>query len=72
MRQASIEGDGKQSRPKRIRRWAKRPADPNVHLVIRELEGYLRRIEGLRGRDVAMDRRLAQKLVAKLYQVRWS
>lgn len=66
------------------RRGTKRPTNPNdefpnaslsvrdVHLILRELESFLKRIEGLRGRDIDVERRHAQKLVAKLYQVRWA
>ena len=70
------------TKPKR--QTAKRTANPNdafpnaslsvrdVHLIIRELERYLKRIEDLKGRDIGTQRRHAQKLVDKLYQVRWT
>jgi hypothetical protein len=66
------------------RRGTKRSTTPNdefpnaslsvrdVHLILRELESFLKRIEGLQGRDIGVGRRHAQKLVAKLYQVRWT
>jgi|GEM_PF-3818013 len=66
------------------RQTTKRTANPNdafpnaslsvrdVHLIIRELERYLKRIEGLKGRDIDTQRRHAQKLIDKLYQVRWT
>ena len=71
------------AKPKRIRRWARRPANPNddspnatlsvrdVHLLIRELENYLGRIRGVTDRETAMHRRHAQKLIDKLHQVEW-
>jgi hypothetical protein len=71
-------------KPKRIRRWAKRPANPNddfpnaslsvmdVQLIIRELESYEKRIAKLPGREGTTARRHARKLIEKLYQVRWS
>ena len=69
---------------KRIRRWAKRPANPNddfpnaslsvreVRLLIREMEDYEKRIAAFKDRDSRMDQRLVKKLLAKLHQVRWS
>ena len=68
---------------KRIRRWAKRPADPNhdanaflsvmdVQLIIRELESYERRIAPLKGRDYRTAQRRARRLIEKLYAVRWT
>ena len=71
-------------KPKRIRRWAKRPANPNddfpnaslsvreVRLLIREMEDYEKRIASFKDRDSRMDQRLVKKLLAKLHQVRWS
>lgn len=67
---------------KRSRRWAKRPADPNhdanaflsvrdVHLIVRELEIYARRIANLTGREIASDRRRVHKLIEKLRAVKW-
>ena len=66
---------------KRIRRWAKRPTDPNynanvflsvrdVHLILRELESYAKRIEGVRG--FAIERRFVLRLIEKLRVVKWS
>ena len=72
------------AKPKRIRRWAKRPPNPNdafpnaslsvreVRLLIREMEDYEKRIAALKGRDSRMDQRLVRKLLDKLRQVRWS
>jgi hypothetical protein len=72
------------AKPKRIRQWAKRPANPNdefpnaslsvmdVQLIIRELENYERRIAPLKDRDSKTAQRRARKLIDKLYQVRWS
>ena len=69
---------------KRIRRWAKRPGNPNddfpnaslsvreVRLLIREMEDYEQRIAAFKDRDSRMDQRLVKKLLAKLHQVRWS
>lgn len=61
---------------KRIGRGALRPPNASlsvrdVHLLIREVDNYLSRIRGARGREVAMNRRHAQKLIDKLRQVIW-
>jgi hypothetical protein len=67
---------------KQIRRWAKRPTDPNhdanaflsvrdVHLIVRELESYAQRIANLTGRAIATDRRRVRALIEKLHAVRW-
>jgi len=69
-------------KPKRIRRWAKRPTDPNhdanaflsvrdVHLIIRELESCEKRIAPFKDRDSKSEQRRVRKLIEKLYQVRW-
>jgi len=75
---------GADPKPKRPRRWTKRSATTNdnspnaslsardVHLLIREVDNYLGRIRGVRGREIAMQRRHAQKLIDKLHQVKWS
>lgn len=71
------------TKPKRIRRWAKRPANPNdefpnaslsvmdVQLIIRELEGYEKRIAPFKDRESKSYQRHARKLIEKLYQVKW-
>lgn len=68
----------------RVRRWAKRPANPNddfpnaslsvrdVHLIVRELEGYEKRIAHFKDRESRTEQRYVRKLIEKLYQVRWS
>ena len=70
------------AKSKRIRRWAKRPANPNddfpnaslsvrdVHLIIRELEGHEKGIAAFKDRDSKMEQRHVRKLIEKLYQVR--
>ena len=70
------------AKPKRLRRWAKRPATPNddlpnaslsvrdVHLIIRELEGYEKRIAHFKDRDSRTEQRHVRKLIEKLYK--WS
>ena len=67
---------------KSIRRAGNRPANPNdvspnaalsahdVHFLVYELEYCLDRIRGVRGREIAMRRRHARKLIDKLRQVR--
>ena len=77
----STDAPGKRER---IRRWAKRPANPNddfpnaslsvrdVHLIIRELEVYEKRIAVFKDRESKTTQHHARKLIDKLYQVRWS
>ena len=71
------------TKPKRIRRWAKRPTDPNhdanaflsvrdAHLIIRELEGYEKRIAVFKDRDSKAEQRHVRKLIEKLYAVKWT
>ncbi len=71
------------TKPKRFRRWAKRPTDPNheantflsvrdVQLVIRELESLEKRLTNIGGRDAAYQRRHARRLIDKLYAVKWT
>jgi hypothetical protein len=71
------------AKPKRIRRWAKRPANPNdefpnaslsvmdVQLIIRELEKYAQRIVQFKDRDSRSEQRRVRKLIEKLNQVKW-
>jgi len=71
-------------KPKRIRRWAKRPENPNdvfpnaslnvleVQLILRELESYEKRIASLTGREIKREQRHVRKLIEKLYQVNCS
>ncbi len=70
-------------RRRRIRRWAKRPTDPNhdanaflsvrdVRLVLRELENYESRIARLPGRTFASSRRHVRVLIERLRAVRWT
>lgn len=69
--------------PKHIRRWAKRPTDPNhdanaflsvrdVHLIIRELENCEKRSAPFKDHNSKNEQRRVRKLIEKLYQVRWS
>jgi hypothetical protein len=72
------------TKPKRPRRWAKRPANPNdefpnaslsvidTQLIIRELEGYEKRIAVFKDRESRREQRHVHKLIAKLYKVKWS
>lgn len=72
------------TKPKRIRRWAKRPSNPNddfpnaslsvldVHIIIRELEGYEKRITAFKDRASKTEQRRVRKLIEKLYKVKWS
>jgi hypothetical protein len=72
------------AKPKRIRSWAKRPENPNdefpnaslsvrdVHLIVRELESYEKRIAPFKDRASKTEQRHVQKLIEKLYKVRWS
>lgn len=69
---------------KRNRRWAKAPATPNddfpnaalsvfdTQLIIRELEGYEKRIASFKDRESRTAQRHIRKLIEKLYQVKWS
>jgi hypothetical protein len=71
------------AKPKRIRRWAKRPANPNdefpnaslsvldVQIIIRELEKYAQRIVQFKDRDSRSEQRRVRKLIEKLHQVKW-
>ena len=71
------------SNPKRIRHWGKRPANPNddepnaslsvldVQLIVRELEGYEKRIAPFKDRESKTEQRRVRKLIDKLYQVHW-
>lgn len=71
------------AKSKRLRRWTKRPANPNdefpnaslsvldVQLIIRELEGYEKRIALFKDRESRRHQRHAHKLIEKLYQVKW-
>ena len=69
--------------PKRIRRWAKRPTDPNhdanaflsvrdVHLVLRELESYEKRLAPFKDRASKSEQRHVRALIEKLYAVKWT
>ena len=72
------------AKPKRTRRWAKRPANPNdefpnaslsvmdTQLIIRELEGYEKRIAVFKDRASKSEQRHVRELIEKLYQVRRS
>ena len=71
-------------KPKRLRRWAKRPENPNddfpnvslsvrdVHLILRELESYEKRIVAFKDRESKTEQRHVRKLLDKLHQVRWT
>ena len=71
------------TKPKHVRRWVKRPTNPNdefpnaslsvrdVHLIIRELESCEKRIAPFKDRDSKSEQRRVRKLIEKLYQVRW-
>jgi hypothetical protein len=73
-----------ETKPKRLRRWAKRPANPNdefpnaslsvldVRLILHELRSYEKRIANHPGRDFSRDRKHVRGLIEKLHQVRWS
>jgi len=72
------------AKPKRVRRWPKRPANPNdefpnaslsvmeVQLIIRELEDHEKKIAPFKDRASKTGQRRVRKLIDKLYQVRWS
>ena len=72
------------TKPARIRRWSKRPTNPNddfpnaslsvrdVHLIIRELESCEKRIAEFKDRESKSEQRRVRKLIEKLYKVRWS
>ena len=72
------------AKPKRLRRWAKRPANPNddfpnaslsvrdTQLIIRELESYEKRNAHFKDRESRTEQRHVRKLIEKLYQVQWS
>ena len=71
------------TKPKRLRRWVKRPTNPNdefpnaslsvrdVHLIVRELESCEKRIAAFKDRESKTEQRRVRKLIEKLYQVRW-
>jgi hypothetical protein len=71
------------AKPKRIRRWAKRPANPNdefpnaslsvldVQLIIRELRRSAQRIVQFKDRESRSEQRRVRKLIEKLHQVKW-
>lgn len=72
------------SKPKRIRRWAKRPSNPNdefpnvslsvrdVNLIVTVLKDHGKKIEQFKDRDSKSEQRLVQKLIEKLGQVKWT
>lgn len=71
-------------KPKRIRRWAKRPTNPNdefpnaslsvrdVNLLVYVLKSHEKQISQFKDRDSKTEQRHVQKLLAKLDQVKWT
>lgn len=71
-------------KPKRIRRWVKRPANPNdefpnaslsvreVQLLLQLAKEHEKQVAKFKDRDSRSGKRLVQGLIEKLGQVKWS
>lgn len=71
-------------KPKRIRRWTKRPSNPNdefpnaslsvrdVKLLVELLNDHGKKIDKHKDRDSKTEQRHVQKLIEKLGQIKWS